>query len=58
MNLTISQFQEQLKESARLFAEKQVAPTVIKRDEERLWSANIFEKMGEEGLLGSIFPTD
>jgi len=58
MNFTIYQFQEQLKESARLFAEKQVAPTVIKRDEERIWSPNIFEKMGEVGLLGSIFPTD
>lgn len=54
MNFTISQSQEQLKESARLFAEKEVFPTVIKRDEERLWSPNIFEKMGEFGLLGSI----
>lgn len=58
MNFTISQSQEQLKESARLFAEKEVFPTVIKRDEERLWSPNIFKRMGEFGLLGSIFSAD
>lgn len=58
MNFTISPSQEQLQKSAQLFAQKEVAPTVIQRDESGRWEPKIFQKMGEAGLLGSFFPSE
>ncbi|WP_224192186.1 acyl-CoA dehydrogenase family protein [Nannocystis pusilla] len=43
-------------EQARLFAEKEVAPSVAARDRERRWEPELFRRMGAAGLLGATLP--
>src|SRR5437867_4131582 len=50
--------QRQLRRMVREFAEAEMAPHVSRWDEEQTFPAEIVPKLGELGLLGTIFPED
>jgi alkylation response protein AidB-like acyl-CoA dehydrogenase len=58
MDFDISDEQQQLMEGARVFGEREVAPTVLERDKTGAWDPEIFKKMGAAGLLGAPFPEE
>jgi butyryl-CoA dehydrogenase len=45
-----------LRDTARQFAEREIAPTAIERDEEERFDRSIFARMGELGLTGAPLP--
>jgi acyl-CoA dehydrogenase len=45
-----------LRDTAREFAQREVAPTAIERDEEQRFDRSIFTRMGELGLTGAPLP--
>jgi butyryl-CoA dehydrogenase len=45
-----------LRDTAREFAEREVAPTAIERDEQERFDRSIFSRMGELGLTGAPLP--
>ena len=45
-----------LQGTARDFAEREVAPTAIERDEAERFDRSIFTRMGELGLTGAPLP--
>ncbi len=45
-----------LRDTAREFAQREVAPTAIERDEEERFDRSIFTRMGELGLTGAPLP--
>lgn len=46
-----------LRDTAREFAQREVAPTAVERDEAERFDRSIFIRMGELGLTGAPFPT-
>ncbi|SMC71433.1 acyl-CoA dehydrogenase [Sporomusa malonica] len=48
--------QKMTQKLVREFAEKQVAPSVAERDENEVFSRELFDAMGEMGLTGICFP--
>src|SRR6185369_6902950 len=45
-----------LRDTAREFAQREVAPTAIERDEQERFDRSIFTRMGELGLAGAPLP--
>jgi len=45
-----------LRDTAREFAQREIAPTAIERDEEERFDRSIFTQMGELGLTGAPLP--
>ena len=45
-----------LRDTAREFAQREVAPTAIERDEAERFDRSIFARMGELGLTGAPLP--
>ncbi|HXG26907.1 MAG TPA: acyl-CoA dehydrogenase family protein [Candidatus Binatia bacterium] len=45
-----------LRETAREFAQREVAPTAIERDEKERFDRSIFTRMGDQGLTGAPLP--
>jgi alkylation response protein AidB-like acyl-CoA dehydrogenase len=45
-----------LRDTAREFAQREIAPTAIERDEEERFDRSIFRRMGELGLTGAPLP--
>jgi len=45
-----------LRDTAREFAQREVAPTAIERDEQERFDRSIFSRMGELGLTGAPLP--
>ncbi len=45
-----------LQQTARAFAEREVAPTAVERDEAERFDRSIFRRMGELGLTGAPLP--
>jgi alkylation response protein AidB-like acyl-CoA dehydrogenase len=58
MNFELTPEQESIRKMVREFAQKEVAPTAAERDEKELFSREIFDKMGEIGLLGLPYPKE
>jgi alkylation response protein AidB-like acyl-CoA dehydrogenase len=50
--------QEQLRKEIRDFAEREIAPSVSRWDEESEFPLEVVKKLGEMGLMGVIFPTE
>ncbi len=50
--------QEQLRKEVRAFAEREVAPQVMERDEKSEFPHAVVKKLGEMGLMGVIFPEE
>jgi len=57
MNFAIPGDGEASREAARAFGDEVILPSVIERDQGRLWSGALFERMGRAGLLGAPLPT-
>jgi len=58
MNFILTPEQEDIRKMVREFAAKSVAPTAAERDEKELFPREIFDQMGELGLLGLPYPEE
>ncbi|WP_332628645.1 acyl-CoA dehydrogenase [Halalkalibacter flavus] len=58
MNFFLTEEQEMIRKMVRDFANKEVAPTAAKRDEEERFDRDIFDKMAELGLTGIPWPEE
>jgi alkylation response protein AidB-like acyl-CoA dehydrogenase len=58
MNFDLSESQLMIREVARDFANKECLPGLEERDENELFSRGIFDKMGDLGFCGVVFPEE
>ena len=58
MDFQLNEEQLQLKKSVREFAEREIAPNVMKWDEAGEFPLATIKELGKLGLLGTIFPTE
>ena len=58
MDFQLSDEQLQLKKMVREFAEREIAPNVMKWDEPGEFPLETVKELGKLGLLGTIFPTE
>jgi butyryl-CoA dehydrogenase len=56
MNFVLTQEQADIRKMVREFAEESVAPTAAERDKNELFPREIFDQMGELGILGLPYP--
>lgn len=56
MSFELSENQRMVRDVARDFAEKEIKPHVMKYDESQEFPKDIFNKLGETGFLGAVFP--
>ena len=58
MNFTLTQDQQQIQQLAREFAEKDLLPGVLERDESSEFPLEAFRKFGKTGIYGLPYPTE
>jgi alkylation response protein AidB-like acyl-CoA dehydrogenase len=58
LDFQLSDEQLQLKKMVRNFAEREIAPNVMKWDEPGTFPLETIKELGKLGLMGTIFPTD
>ncbi|HUI84393.1 MAG TPA: acyl-CoA dehydrogenase [Candidatus Binatia bacterium] len=58
MDFQLSDEQLQLKKMVREFAEREIAPNVMKWDEPGTFPLEIIRELGKLGLMGTVFPTE
>jgi alkylation response protein AidB-like acyl-CoA dehydrogenase len=58
LDFQLNDEQLQLKKSVREYAEREIAPNVMKWDEAGEFPMNTIKELGRMGLLGVIFPTE
>jgi alkylation response protein AidB-like acyl-CoA dehydrogenase len=58
VDFQLSDEQKQLRKSVREFAEREIAPNVMKWDEESLFPMEVVKELGKLGLMGVIFPAE
>lgn len=58
MKFTRSERQQMVAETVRKFAQKHIAPNVIKWDNEQYFPAELFPEMGKLGLTGMLVPEE
>jgi alkylation response protein AidB-like acyl-CoA dehydrogenase len=58
MQFGLTEEQESLRKVVRSFAEKEVLPNLMERDETSQFPHEIVKKMGEMGFMGVIFPEE
>ncbi len=58
MKFTKSERQQMVAETVRKFAEKHIAPNVLKWDNEQYFPAELFPEMGKLGLTGMLVPEE
>ena len=58
MSGALTEEERLLRSTARQFAQEDVAPGAIERDEAERYDRSLFEKMGELGLTAAPFPTE
>jgi alkylation response protein AidB-like acyl-CoA dehydrogenase len=58
LDFQFSDEQQQLKKSVREFAEREIAPNVMKWDEVGEFPQATIKELGKLGLLGTVFPTE
>jgi alkylation response protein AidB-like acyl-CoA dehydrogenase len=58
MNFVLTPEQEDIRKMVREYAEKSLAPTAAERDEKELFVREIFDEMGELGILGLPYPEE
>src|SRR5208282_4357641 len=56
MDLTLSREDHDLREAARRFARKEVAPVADRMDREDYFPRDVFARLGEHGFLGITVP--
>jgi alkylation response protein AidB-like acyl-CoA dehydrogenase len=58
MDFEFTSEQIQLRKSVRDFAEGEIAPHVLRWDEEQIFPLDVIKKAGQLGLMGAIFPEE
>ena len=58
MNFSFTEEQKMIQESAKDFAENEIAPTAIERDKNAIFPTEIVKKMGELGFMGMMVSPD
>ncbi len=58
MDFRFSDEQQDLRKTVREFAEKEIAPNVMKWDEESRFPMETVKELGRLGLMGTIFPVE
>jgi isovaleryl-CoA dehydrogenase len=58
MNLSLSDEERELREAARRFARKEIAPVAERMDREDYFPRDVFRHLGEQGFLGVTVPTE
>ena len=58
MNFEMTKEQQDIQKMVREFAEKAVAPTAAERDEKEYFPREIFDEMGQLGILGLPYPEE
>ena len=58
MHFELTDEQEQIRQSVREFAEAEIAPHVMERDEAQHFPIELIPKLAELGLMGVIFPEE
>jgi isovaleryl-CoA dehydrogenase len=57
MDLSLSDEERELREAARRFARKEVAPVADRMDREDWFPSEVFRRLGDQGFLGITVPT-
>src|SRR5690349_20554485 len=58
MDFQLSDEQQQLKKTVREFAEREIAPNVMKWDEASEFPLATIKELGKLGIMGTIFPAE
>jgi alkylation response protein AidB-like acyl-CoA dehydrogenase len=58
LDFQLNEEQQHLKKSVREFAEREIAPNVMKWDEDSHFPMETVKEIGKLGLMGSIFPAE
>ena len=58
MNFEVSELTEQVKHSARDFANQYIRPNVMKWDESQEFPVALFKEMGKQGFMGVLVPEE
>ncbi len=58
MDLALSDEERELREAARRFARKEIAPVAERMDREEYFPREVFRWLGEQGFLGVTLPTE
>ena len=58
MDFSLSEEHEMIRDAAREFAQSELLPGVIERDEKQHFPKDLIKKMGEMGFLGMMAPTE
>ena len=58
MNFSLNEEQKLIQESAKDFAENEIAPTAVERDKNAIFPTEIVQKMGELGFMGMMVSPD
>lgn len=58
MNFALTEEQEVIRQKAKAFAERELAPGVQERDQTEEFPMHLVKKLGEEGLIGLQFPKE
>ncbi|MCI4373179.1 MAG: acyl-CoA dehydrogenase family protein [Thermoplasmata archaeon] len=57
MDLSLSDEERELREAARRFARKEIAPVAERMDREEYFPRDVFRRLGDQGFLGITIPT-
>ncbi len=58
MDLSLSDDERELRDAARRFARKEIAPVAERMDREDRFPRDVFRRLGEQGFLGVTVPTE
>ena len=58
MNFELTQEQKLIKQTAKDFAQNELLPGILDRDENKIWPAEAVKKMGELGFMGMMASPD
>lgn len=58
LSFAFSETHEMIRQTARDFAQTEIAPTAIQRDKDGTFPTEIIQKLGELGFLGMMTPTE
>ena len=58
MNFDLTDDQKMIMESAREFAQAEIAPTAVERDIKAEFPTDIVKKLGELGFMGMMVPPE
>ena len=58
MNFSQSETQQMIRQAAKDFAQKYIAPHVMEWDESQHFPREVFKKMGEQGFMGVLVPEE